>query len=257
VTVIIHHIRLICFSLFFLISWACLHAVHAQEIFPEHQEIRVLVVPEIETVLSTALAGRIKTIKVDMGDTFTKGQLLLSLDCELHQAELNKARAELVSAKKILDVNKRLNQFNSVSELDLALSESKVKIAQSEIKIRQAIVKRCAITAPFTGKVVQRRARPHEFVTEGQPVIQIIDNIHLRLQMFIPSQWSSRIQKGMKITVSIDETGKSYEAQISSIGSLVDAKSQTIELWAVFPPHHPDLLAGMSGTAHFNLPHPE
>lgn len=251
------HLQLVCAVFLALAICTQVHTANAKKTFSAHQEIRVLVVPETETVLSTALSGHINTLKVNMGDSFKKGQVLMALDCELHQAELNKALAELESAQKILDVNRRLNQFNSVSELELALSESKVKIAQSEIKLRQAIVKRCTLKAPFNGKVVQRMARPYEFVAEGQPVIKILDNIHLRLQMFIPSQWSSHIHKGMTIKVTMDETGKSYTARISRMGSEVDAKSQTLEAWAVFKTAHPDLLAGMSGTAHFNSPTPE
>ena len=51
--------------------------------------------------------------------------------------------------------------------------------------------------------------------------------------------------------VAIDETGTAYEARVLAMNSRIDPVSQTIEIEASIVKHHPELLAGMSGTAHF------
>ncbi|MCY1399673.1 hypothetical protein D9M71_147340 [compost metagenome] len=55
----------------------------------------------------------------------------------------------------------------------------------------------------------------------------------------------------MPLEVSILETGKTYPARISAINSRVDAVAQTVELEARLDAEHPELIAGMTGTARF------
>ncbi|WP_462325458.1 efflux RND transporter periplasmic adaptor subunit [Desulfoplanes sp.] len=238
-------------ALVLFVCWTWPFPGHCGDVVTDPMAIRVLVVPENETVLSSEMPGKISSIRVDMGDTFKKGQRLVDFDCELRRARLKKAQAELESAQKVLQVNQRLGRLNSVSELDLALSESKVKMAASEVAVRRALVRQCTITAPFSGQVARREAKPHEFVTEGKPVVHIVDTAHLRLQMFVPSQWSVWIRSKPSLTVTIDETGTTYPATIVSVGAGVDSTSQTLEVWARIDNSDAKLLPGMSGTATF------
>ena len=242
---------MLCIALVLSLCWTWPVSGYGGEGANDPLAIRVLVVPENETVLSAEMSGKMSSILVDMGDRFKKGNRLVDFDCDLRRAQLKKALAELASAQKVLQVNRRLGSLNSVSELDLALSESKVEMAVSEVAVRRALVGQCTITAPFSGTVARREAKPHEFVTEGQPVVHIVDTAHLRLQMFVPSQWSSWIRSKPALTVTIDETGTTYPATIVSVGAGVDSTSQTLEVWARIDNTDAKLLPGMSGTATF------
>jgi hypothetical protein len=52
----------------------------------------------------------------------------------------------------------------------------------------------------------------------------------------------------------MDETGKTYQASVTRLGARVDAASQSLEIAAVIEGEHPELLAGMSGLARFDVP---
>ncbi|MCY1539858.1 hypothetical protein D9M68_754670 [compost metagenome] len=71
----------------------------------------------------------------------------------------------------------------------------------------------------------------------------------------MPSSLLPQLKPGMSLEVSILETGKSYGAHISAINSRVDAVAQTVELEARLDAEHPELIAGMSGTARFPQSH--
>ncbi len=216
--------------------------------------IRVQILPLTETTLSSEIAARIEKIQVDIGDRFNSGKTLIIFDCEMYKVQREKAQAELEEAVKILEVNRRLEKLNSVSELEMAVSLSRMQRAKAELSLRESQVKKCAIYAPFTGRIVKRNANPFQYVSPGEPLLEIIDDLNLTAQLLIPSKWLKWVKKSLSFTVHIDETGKNYTAIVTAIGARVDPVSQTLEIRASIKGNHPELLAGMSGTANFKVP---
>lgn len=227
--------------------------IKADDPQPPPPTVRVLLIPFVETTLSGEIPAQIRRIRVDIGERFKSGQELVVFDCEMYKAQLQKAKAEQKEARKIFEVNKRLDALQSVSELEMAVSAARMEKAGAEIALRKAQVKKCVIKAPFSGRVVKRKANPFEYVSPGQPLLEVID-AHLSLQVLIPSRWLKWVKKKTRFTVHIDETGKDYTARITALGARVDPVSQTLEIRAKIDGKHRELLAGMSGTAHFDVP---
>jgi membrane fusion protein, multidrug efflux system len=71
----------------------------------------------------------------------------------------------------------------------------------------------------------------------------------LRLRLNLPSRMIEQVAKGKLLNVAIDETGKTYLAQIVAVNSRVDTVSQTVEVEAAITKPQPELLPGMSGVA--------
>jgi membrane fusion protein, multidrug efflux system len=214
-------------------------------------QIRVLVMPLVETTFAAEIAGRIEKITVDMGDNFKKGQDLVIFDCGIYKAQVDMARAVLKGARKTLEVNLRLERFKSISQVEVAVAEAQADQAKAELALKNIVVKKCALKAPFTGRVVKREANPFEYVTQGQPLLQVLDHTRLYLQLYVPSTWLKQAIIGKQFKVRLDETGKDYPAKITTLGARVDPVSQTLDVRAVIEGTHPELLAGMSGTARF------
>ena len=161
----------------------------------EEPDVRVLLVPLVETVLSSEIPARIERIRVDIGDRFKSGRDLVIFDCEMYKAQLKKAKVELTEARKIFDINKRLDALQSVSELEMAASAAKMEMAKAEVSLRKTQIKKCTVKAPFSGRVVRRKANPFEYVSPGQPLLEVIDDVHLRVQILVPSRWSKWMKK--------------------------------------------------------------
>jgi len=253
--------RIICVFLIFIFFG--ISALYAQEtvlppleLKPDQESpgsVRVLVISHIETTLSSEIEGRVEKLFVDMGSLFKKGDLLVQFNCDTYQAALLKAKAELKEAEKTLEVNRKLEAFNSVSALEVAVTEAKMEKAQADVLYHRATVERCNLEAPFDGRVVRRVVNPFEFVSAAQPLLEVVDHIRLELQLHVPSMWLKWIRQGMRFTVRIDETPKNYTARITVIGTRVDPASQTIEIRGIIEGQHPEMLPGMSGTAQFRF----
>lgn len=213
--------------------------------------IRVQVVPLHSTLISSEIAGRVAALDLKEGDRFAKGQLLVALDCDVNRARLEKARAQASEAEKTLAVNRQLARLGSVSELELEVSEARLRGAKAETALMDAMVKRCEIVAPFPGRVVKLQVRPHQFVPEGQALIELLDDQLLEIEMVVPSRSLPRLKPGTRFKVRVDETGGSYDARVTRVGARIDPVSQSVKLFGVFDPPSSELLSGMSGSARF------
>ena len=218
------------------------------------QPIRALLTPLVESTLSSQIAGRIEKIHARNGERFNQGDHLIEFDCTIQKAQLQKARSELLAIRKRYEANLKLQEYKSIGDLEVAISAAEVEKARAEYALVKAQVDMCIIDAPFTGRVIKRLAQPYESVNQGEPLIEILDDSELKVELYVPSKWLLWLKQDTEFTVRIDETGKTYPAHMTALGARVDAVSQSIEITAVISGSHPELLAGMSGEARFQVP---
>lgn len=213
--------------------------------------IRIQLVSRDEVELSSEIAAKIATLPFREGDAFRTGQTLVSLDCSLYAAQLHKAQAESEAAREQLQVDQRLAQLHSVGELEVQQAEAKMKASAAEVAYMQTTVQKCAISAPFDGRVSKRSAAPQQFVEAGKPLLTIVDTSHLELKMIVPSKWLAWLKPGHALSVQVDEVGKTYPARVARIGARVDPVTQTVDVIASLNTGAAELLPGMSGWATF------
>lgn len=215
-------------------------------------EVRGLIIPKLRTTISAEIEASVTAISVAMGQRFKSGRTIVSLADEVYRAQLERARCELLSARRLLTANKKLYQLKSISELEMAQSQTRVDLAENDMLLYQLQLKRCTVSAPFTGRVIEVLVSQHQFVTTGTPLLEIIDDRHLLIQAFISSSLIGSISVGQTFELHVDEVGHSYQAKITSLGAVVDPNSRMLELRGVFAKHHAELLAGMSGNILFD-----
>ena len=220
----------------------------------ERQEIRAQLLPRRYTTVAAEIGAKINHLPVAEGGAFRAGQLLVSFDCTLQQAQLQKAQAELDGAEQTLKSNQRLAELNSVGQLELDLSRSAVGKAKAELGANRAVLAKCGVAAPFAGRVAEQKVREQQYVQPGQALLDIIDDSVLELEFLVPSNWLRWLRVGGKFQVQIDETRNSYPAKFIRIGARVDPVSQSVKVAAAIDGKFPELIAGMSGRVQVTPP---
>ena len=213
------------------------------------REIRAQVTARTTTVLASGMAGRILDVSVQDGETFRKGDVLVRFDCAVQESQLARAGASLDKARRLLEVNERLRQLGSISAKEISVGQAEVAEATAEVGMMKALVSRCAIIAPFTGRVAGVAVRRFQFIGEGQPMLDILDDKELELEAIVPSRWLAWMRVGTRFQVVVDENGRTYEGEVSRLTGRVDPVSQSIKLYAGIRNPDDRLLAGMSGRA--------
>jgi membrane fusion protein (multidrug efflux system) len=201
--------------------------------------------------ISAELAARISSLPLREGDAFRAGQMLVSFDCSLYHSQLRKAEAATEAAQAMVRSNQRLAELNSIGKFEVEQAQAKLKEAQAEVAGTRTLVNRCAIAAPFTGRVAKRHVATHQYVAPGNPLLDILETGQLELQMIVPSKWLVWLKPGATFTVEVEELGKSYPAKVQRLGAQIDPVSQSVAVFGVMDGNQPGLLPGMSGWALF------
>ncbi len=211
------------------------------------QLLRAQIKARFSTLISSEMSGRIDHLKIRDGERFNTGQLLVGFNCNMEAAELSKAKAVLEKKRKTYEVNQKLANLNSISHLELAVSKTEEEEAKADVRVAEAVLDRCEIKAPFSGKVVEVIARAYQSVKEGEPLMEIVNDKDLEIEFIAPSKDWSVLKAGKTFKVVLDETKKSYDAEIIRLGGKVDPVSQTIKVYGRIKSNSPELLPGMSG----------
>lgn len=220
----------------------------------ERQEIRAQLLPRRFTTIAAEIGAKVNRLPIPEGSAFRAGQLLIGFDCSVPQAMLQKARAELNAAEQTNAANKRLAELHSIGTLELNLSQVAVTKSAAEVGAQQAILAKCAIAAPFSGRVAEQKVREQQYVQPGQALLDIIDDSVLELEFLVPSLWLANLRVGQGFQIEIDETRRSYPAKVIRIGARVDPVSQSVKVAAAIDGKFPELIAGMSGRVQLGQP---
>jgi RND family efflux transporter MFP subunit len=217
-------------------------------------EIRAQLSPHRQTTLAAEIGAKINRLPVAEGGAFKRGDLLIAFDCSLQSAQGQKARAALGAAQNAWQANKRLAELNSIGKLELDASEAEMAKAQADLDVMAAVLAKCHIAAPFSGRIAEQKAREQQYVQPGQAMLEIIDDSVLELEFIVPSRWLAWLRNGQRFQVKIDETGRLYPARIKRIGAAVDPVSQSIKVLATIDGKFAELMAGMSGRVNLSPP---
>lgn len=211
---------------------------------------RVVVQALKQATLSAEIAARITHMPFREGDSFKTGDVLVRFDCAIFTAQQDKVSAELKAAVAKFENDRELEKSRSIGALEVQLSEVSVQRAKAELRMAEINTERCAIVAPWNGRVTQRKANELEVAKLHQEILGIVATDVMEVMAVVPGQWVRTLRPGQSFEVRIDETGTRHVAEIVAVGSQVDAVSQTLNLRGRIAADS-RLLPGMTGTANF------
>ncbi len=203
------------------------------------------------TVISAGLSGKLTGFPVTHGQRVTKGQTLVVFNCKMETAEKAVAVAKLNAARSKLKANTELIKYKNISHLEVTLSKAEVAIQRAELKRAQAVLSECSIKAPFSGVVTEKTAQAHQYIKEGDPLLELVNTSNLEVEMVIPSLWLTRLPVGAEFSIQFDEFPVPVKAKITRTGGVIDPVSQTIRVIGELIESPSQLLPGMSGEISF------
>lgn len=216
---------------------------------PGSFDVRAQLIARKTTVLSSEIAGKVLQLPVREGEAFSEGQEIVAIDCAAYRARLAQMDAQVNRATRKLESQRLLDQRGAIGKMDLDFAEIDLDAAQAEQQLAALDVSRCSITAPFSGRVAERKVQPFQYLTAGQPVIDILNDRDLELELLASSRWLSWLKPGAAFVVRIDELGRDFPAIVTRIGPRIDPVSQTVKIYGRVDGEFPELVPGMSGLA--------
>lgn len=217
-------------------------------------EIRVRVTSARHTVISSQLPGVVAQVAVRDGDRFEKDQVLIALESSALEIELKRAKANLRRQELILKMTREQVQYQAKGELELDIAKADLAQAAAEVELITSHMDKARIRVPFAGRVGAVAVKELQFITEGQPLLEIIDESAMELEFIVSSQWLPWFKPGYAFSVGIDETGRKYQAVLERLGGKVDPLSRSVNAYARLLEPDTELMEGMSGEAFITPP---
>jgi len=204
-----------------------------------------------QIVLASGLNSKITKFKLESGDRFKRGDVLIEYDCSIDQGRLNEALSRQRVTEQQLIAYQKLSTLNSVSNIELIVARENNEQNKAVIKQIQGRLKSCKHIAPWDGRVMRKMASQYEYVQTGRVLMEIASHDPLRAEFLVPSSWLRWLNLKTPLSIYIGETGRTYTAKIVNIFGEVDPVSQSIQVVAEMENYHEELLPGMSGNAAF------
>lgn len=215
-------------------------------------------------------AGRVATLNVEIGDTVTLGQQLLTLDSQLAELEVLGALAEvkaadvnLKEAQRLYKEAQKLSEQKVVAKTLIAeraalVASAKAQLARANatLSLQQERLNRHSLKAPFDGVIAQRNVDVGEWITQQTRVFVLVAQNDLRLSVAIPQQYYNQLimQPGIEVQVTPDFAGSQpFAATLSRFVPISDRATRTLAA-QIDLPSNSSLVAGMSARAEIDIP---
>lgn len=222
------------------------------------EPVEGIVLPSKQVVLNAPLPSILKSFAVEEGGRVERDQPLAYMDDGLQQVAVKSAQlqaestaaienAELLWEEAQIQVERirEANASNAASEWEvrktqlqadqaaaqLKQAREQQAIAQVQLELEQERLKRYAVLAPFTGRVLRTDAEAGASLTQQDKLITLVALHPLEAQFHLPSEAYGRLDVGQDLTLRTNRgESQTIEATIKTIDPVIDPASQTFRV---------------------------
>lgn len=180
-------------------------------------------------------SGVLLRVLVEEGDMVQAGQTLAQIDPERMRLEVARAEATM----RRLQSNYRRSQELFERKLVSADANDQLRFefeaAKAAFDLARLELRHTTITAPISGVIAQRMAKPGNLIPLNAPVYRIVDNSHLEAVLNVPERELATMKVGLPIRMLVDAlAGKVFEGEVGRISPVVDAQTGTFRVVGEF-----------------------
>jgi membrane fusion protein (multidrug efflux system) len=178
--------------------------------------------------------GRLTYLNVPEGNFIKQGTVIAKVyDADL-QAQLNKSKVQLELAQKTEERLRKLLAVNGVNQSDYDNALNAVNGYKADIQYTQSLIDKTVLKAPFNGELGLRQVSPGAFVTTATVIATLQQVDKVKIDFTVPEQYSSIIQKGNTVNVTIDALKqKATKATIIATEPQINQNSRNLKVRAV------------------------
>lgn len=207
--------------------------------------------PENKAVVSATLGGYIKQTHLLIGDKIEKGQKLITIENPEFvtlQQDYMEVGEQLNYLKSEFDRQKIMRAENITSERSFLKAESQYKSALANhngmrkklemlnisiSNVSQGNISSVAtIYAPISGSITKVNVSIGAYVSPATPILEIINNDHIHLELSIFEKDIMKIKKDQNIEFTIPEASSEvFNAKVYLVGTAINA-DRTIKVHA-------------------------
>lgn len=141
---------------------------------------------EINVAFKTA--GQLEQVCVKEGTFVSQGQLVAVLDTKDYMLALNNAQIQYDQMQHEVERLKKLREAKSISVNDLEKATSGLQRLEIQLQNEKNRIAYCKLYAPVSGYVHKVNFDKSEMVDAGTPVISLLDNSNMEVEINVPAE---------------------------------------------------------------------
>src|SRR3989338_1222222 len=200
-----------------------------------------------ETVdIKNQVAGVVKRIGFEEGQTVTAGQMLFMIDTRKLNATLAQTEANFGLAQTTFDRLSTLITAGAISQQKFDQAKSDLQVKKAEIDLIKAELADSVISAAFDGIVGERKVSAGQFVDQGTTLSYLIRSEPIKAEFRVPERFLGQLKNGQPIQVTVAAyPNKIFNGDVYFIDPQGAPESRTALIKAKLPNAEGKLRQGM------------
>ena len=179
--------------------------------------------------LSFEVSGRINKILITSGRV-KKNDIIMTLADDVDKAKLQALQATLTLDKSNNARAAALKAYGGISAAALEADQAKVLEDQANVAQQQAMIDQKNLYAPFEGVLGDMKFSVGAYVTNGQPIVSLVQEAPLKVRYSVPSHQKPDLEIGQTVKVLLNN--KVYPGLVNFISPDVDTQTGTLTIEA-------------------------
>jgi len=183
--------------------------------------------------LSAPSAGRVERVFVTSGQAVRIGQTLIEMDQAAFQSALESAQAALAAAERANERQQRLAQQGIIPRKDAEQAAAELAKARADAVAARRTQELSILKSPINGVVTRMSATIGAPVDPAQPIIEIADPNALDVLLSVTPTDAARVHAGAKVSLSAGQSADGEALGVGSVVDVAAAVDTTTRSVAV------------------------
>jgi RND family efflux transporter MFP subunit len=186
-----------------------------------------------DILLNTEMSGIIDDVKVSAGDFVKAGQMLVTMDAALINANIQELISQLEFARYMRDKQASLFEQELGSEFDKKSAENQVASLESRLNTLNIQQSKMIVKAPFDGTIDQIFAKKGQLASPQMPLMRLVNTEQTEVVASVSEKHFNSIKKRTPLKVNFPNYNiPPIQTVVSSVGSFIEPTNRTFTIRA-------------------------
>jgi membrane fusion protein (multidrug efflux system) len=185
---------------------------------------------EKEAQILARVNGVVQQLFCEEGDLAREGQRLLQIEDSEYRLRLAQEKSTVAGLQDRHNRLKDMREQNLVSQEEYETIKNQLDAALATEGIAELNLSYTTVTAPFTGRIVERLVDIGQNVSIGTPLFLISDFDPLLAIVHVPSKEFKKLRVDQPVALVLDSNKERMQGRIKLISPVIDPNSGTIKI---------------------------
>ena len=186
--------------------------------------------------VSSEIPGRLKEIHFQEGQPVEQGTPLFTLDDSVYRAQLADAEAKLKLATQTHKRTTTLFSSKYATAQSADEAASNLAVSTAAVELARVQLEKSHIAAPFSGIVGLRHVSVGEYITAGQPLVNLEAIDPVKADFRVPEKFLPAIRVGQTIRIKVDAfPDETFDGRVYAIDPKLDVAGRSLLVRALVP----------------------